>query len=1129
MRGSASFLLGAGLLACLTLPIHLPAQAVYGSIVGVVTDPTGAAVAPAKVLVRDTDRDVTFTAVTNQDGNYSFPHLIAGRYQVTVEAPGFKSFIQDNVGVSVDTAVRLDIKLQVGQLEQKVEVSAEAALLKTERSDTAITFNQKALTELPSFNRRFSDFTLLTPGVLLSSGSLNSTESENPMGSYRLSVNGQFYSGVSHLLDGTDNHDTVLAYQVINPTLESVTEAKITTSAFDAEFANAGAMVVSAQTKSGTNQIHGSAFEFLRNDHLQARDPFSQSLPIYGASGRVIPVTIWNQFGASLGGPIKKNKLFYFADYEGTRKRTGGSTTVWVPTAAERAGNLNDLGVQIFDPSSGAAPANRAPFAGNTIPASLLTTQAQTLLSLLPTPNKPAAPNQPNYQGSGSIGFREDSFNTRVDHYATDKLHLFGRYSLQRFEINSPAVFGLAGGVGFDASKFAGTSYSMNHSVAAGFDYVVHPDLLTDFRFGFFRYHVEVNPLGLDSTPATQAGIPGLNLGTPITGGMPQFTGINGLAFGFGLGVNNCNCTLLENEKQFQFVNNWTKTSGKHTFKFGADVRRAFNLRVPSDSHRSGQLAFATNQTQGPSGGGNGFASFLLGDVANFARYVSNVYDAGERQNRFFFYGQDTFRVNAKLTLNYGLRWEIIRPQYVNGIGKGGDIDPVTGENLIAGTQGVSLSMNVSNPPRAFAPRFGVAYKLNDKTVVRAGYGRNFDLGIFGSVFGHSVTQNLPVLAIQNVVPAFSYQSVFTLAQGPPAVADPAAILAAQPKGPNGFPLQPNGFTTDIVPRTMRIPTIDTANVTVQRQLGAASSLEVAFVGTKGTHVPPGYNYGYNSNDATLTGYNQGLSTNQRRPYYNLLGWTQSTRYSGNDSSNRYYALQTKVEHRFSRGLQLLGHYTWSRALDFDSTQYIYNRVLGFGPNANNRNHVITAMGLWEIPVGRGRSALKNMPRGLDAVVGGWQVNFVQTWMTGLPFTPSYQNCGADEDTGWCRPDIVGSWGVSNPSQYGWFATAPGLLTANGQVSGPWARPQKGVFGDVGRDSLYGPRFSQTDFSAFKEFPIKENMKLQFRCEGFNFLNHTNLGQPSACVDCPGTAGRIFASASAYMPRTWQMGLRMQF
>lgn len=1115
-------------LTCLPMSHRLSSQAVYGSIVGVVTDNTGAIVSGATVTIRDVARDVVFNTTTNESGNYAERHLIVGRYEVKVEAPGFRTFLESNVDVSVDAEVRLDVKLQLGEVKEVVQVTGESPLLKTERSDIAITYDQKAVNELPILNRRFSTLSLFTPGVVLQSGSLNSTESENPMGSYRLEVNGHMYSGVAHLLDGTDNHDSVLAYQVINPTLESVTEAKITTSAFDAEFSNAGAMVVSSQTKSGTNDVHGSAFEFLRNDHLQARDPFAQAQPIYGANGRTIPVTIWNQFGASLGGPIRKNKLFYFGDYQGTRRITGGSKVVWVPTPGERAGNLNDLGINIYDPTGGAAPAGRTQFANNAIPAGLISPQAQALINLLPLPNKPAAPNQPNYQGSGSIRLNEDSFNTRIDDYATSKMHLFGRYSQQRFDMNSPAIFGLGGGTGFDASNFAGTSYSLNYSVAAGFDYVVAPTLVTDFRFGFFRYHVEVNPLGLDTTPAKDAGIPGLNLGTTITGGMPSFTGL-GTSFGFGLGVNNCNCPLLENEHQFQYANNWTKTMGNHTIKFGADLRHAYNLRVPSDNHPSGVLNFGTAQTQGPNGGGSGFASYLLGDVASFARNVESVTDASEMQNRFFFYGQDTWRVTPKLTLNYGLRWEVYRPEYVAGAGKGANINPSTGEVLVAGAKGVSDSLNMTIPPRAFAPRLGIAYKFNDKTVIRTGYGRGFDQGIFGTIFGHNVTQNLPVLAIQNVTPAFSYQSVFTLAQGPPAVTNPAALLAAQPKGPNGYPIQPNGFTTDIVPASQRIPTIDTWNFTIQRQLTGATSLEVAYVGTKGTHEPPAYNGYYNLNEPTLTGYLSGLSTNQRRPFYGLYGWTQTVRYSATDSSNRYHALQVKVEKRFSKGFQMLGHYTWSRALDYDTTQYIYTRGLGFGPNNSNRNHIITVMGLWDLPVGRGRYALANAPRALDYIVGGWQVNVVTNWMTGQPFTPSYQNCGADEDTGWCRPNVVGNWRTSDPSQSAWFTTASTLLTSNGQISGPWQRPLRGTFGDTGRNSLIGPRFAQTDFSVFKEFTITENKKLQLRGEVFNLLNHTNLGQPTASVDAPGTAGRIFATAAQYLPRTAQAALRFQF
>lgn len=1115
-------------LLSLLVSANLNAQTVYGGIVGTVLDASGSAAPSAKIIVRDLDRDISVTTTTNESGSYSQQHLVVGRYQVRVELAGFRASVENEVRVSADTQTRVDFRLQVGEVTQSVEVTGESALLKTEKSDVAITYDQKVVNEIPSINRRFSNLSLLTPGVLLQSGSLNSTESENPMGSYRLEVNGHMYSGVAHLLDGTDNHDSVLAYQVINPTLESVTEAKITTAAFDAEYSNAGAMVVSSQTKSGTNQLHGSLFEFLRNDHLQARDPFTQALPIYGANGRMIPVTIWNQFGASAGGPIKKNKIFYFGDFQGTRRITGGSKTTWVPSAANRTGNLSDLGINIFDPNSGTTPAQRTQYAGNIIPASQVSKQAVNLLNLLPLPNKPAAPNQPNYQGAGSLNLSENSYNMRGDDYLTSKMHVFGRWSQQRFNLFAPALFGLAGGTGFDASNFAGASFSDNRSLATGFDYIVSNSMVTDFRFGYFRYYVNVNPLGLDTTPAKDAGIPGLNLGTPTTGSMPAFSGL-GLNFGFGLGPNNCNCPLLESQHQYQFANNWTKTKGRHTIKFGADIRHAYNLRIPSDNHPSGVLNFGSGQTQGPTGGGSGFGSYMIGQVASFSRNIESVYDASEQQNRMFFYGQDMWHATSKLTINYGLRWEIYRPEYVAGPGKGANINPITGEVMVAGDKGVSNSLNISIPPKAFAPRLGIAYQLNSKTVIRAGYGRGFDQGIFGTIFGHNVTQNLPVLAIQSISPAFSYQNVFTLAQGAPAVPSPAAILAAQPKGPNGFPIQANGYTTDIVPAHQRIPTIDTWNFAIQHQFRGGIALDVAYVGSKGTHEPPAYNGYYNTNEPTLVGYLNGLSTNARRPCYNSFGWTQTVRYSATDASNRYSSLQTKVEKRFSKGLQMMGHYTWSRALDYDTTQYIYTRVLGFGPNNTNRNHVITALALWEVPVGHGRQFLSSMPRAADFILGGWQANTVFNWMTGQPFTPSYQNCGADEDAGWCRPDVVGNWKASNPSQFGWYNTASGVLTANGQVSGPWQRPQRGTWGNTGRNSLRGPRFSQTDFSLFKDFRINESMKFQFRGEIFNLFNHTNLGQPNGTVDAPGTAGRIFATASQYLPRTGQLALRFQF
>jgi hypothetical protein len=1112
------------------------AQAVYGTILGTVTDSTGATVPNAKVVITDLGRDVSNAVQTNESGAYMQRFLIVGRYRVRIESQGFKAYVQDNVAVSVDTEVRVDARLEVGEVNQTVEVSAEAGLLKTERSDVATTYSDKVITELPVLNRRFTNFQLMTPGVVSFPTSLTAASAENPQGSYRMLVNGQSFAGTSHLLDGTDNHDAVLGWIVINPTLESVTEAKITTANYDAEFGVASAGVVSAQTKSGTNKLHGSLFEFLRNDHTFARNPFTQSRVIPNSNGRKIPLTQWNQYGASIGGPVIKNKLFYFGDYQATRRNTGGGALLRVPSVLERSGDLSATGINIFDPASGGTPALRQPFAGNRIPANRLSTQTQNLLKLIPLPNSNAVLDQPNFASSGGVRFNDDSFNVRVDHFTTDKLHLFGRYSMADFRMVAPGSFGLlAGGPGLDASgstnAYAGASDSRNHSIAAGFDYNVTPNLLTDFRFGYFRYHVFGQPNGIGTAPAQEAGIPGLNVDKNFNSGMPAFF-INGYSnnlfrFGYALGVNGCNCPLIQDENQYQFVNNWTRIKGAHTIKFGTDLRRAHNLRVPSDRHRSGELNFDAARTQGPSGGGSGLASFLMGDVSRFERYVSNSLNARETQNRLFFYAQDQWKVTRKLTINYGLRWENYRPQYVNAAGNGGFLNAETGEILVAGQNGVGLDLNVKTSNKTFAPRLGIAYQLDPKTVIRTGYGRGYNLGVFGSIFGHNVTQNLPVLGIQSVQPANNFDAVFTLDKGPTSL-DPAAILAAQPKGPNGFHRLPNGVTTFMITNPIRFPTVDAWNFTVQRQLNSTSSFEIAYVGTKGTHVFAGIGGDYDPNQADVNGFGT-LTTNQRKPFFQKFGWSQNLRYYGSDASNNYHSMQLKFDKRFAKGLNVMSHYTWSKNIDFDGTYYPRDAKLARAKSNNNRTGVFFLASLWEVPVGKGRRFLSGAAKPVDLLLGGWQLNGTYSWMTGQPFTPSYRDCNADRDTGWCRPDLIGDFSVGNPGQAGWFKTASAPLTANGQTDGPWQRPQRARFGTVGRNTIVGPSFAQWDMSFFKNFKIKEDFTAQFRAESFNFANHVNLANPNACVDCPGVAGRIFGAFANYVPRQWQFAVKLQF
>jgi TonB dependent receptor-like, beta-barrel len=627
---------------------------------------------------------------------------------------------------------------------------------------------------------------------------------------------------------------------------------------------------------------------------------------------------------------------------------------------------------------------------------------------------------------------------------------------------------------------------------------------------------------------------------------MPAFTlnGTGGFTFGYSLGVNSCNCPLNEQENEFQWVSNTTHIVGNHSIKFGVDWRFQQNLRVPSDSHRSGQLTFDPTTTQGPTGGGLGLASFLLGDVNASTRYVSNSTEAAERQNRLFSYAQDTWKITPKLTMNIGLRWEIYFPQYVNGKDNGGFQNLATGEVMVTGENGVSLNGNVKTALTHLAPRLGLAYQVDSKTVIRTGYGRSYDVGVFGVSFGHNVTQNLPVLANQSLNPSQPWLSVFTLDKGPTPL-DPTTILASQPKGPNGNPILPNGVAPNVLPLnsngTMRLPVVDAWNFTIERQFTPSTVFSIGYVGNKGYHVTPG-GTNYNVNQPSIVDFGT-LSTNQRRYFYQLYGWTQSIKYFSDDGSVKFNSLQVRGEKRFASGLQFQGNFTWDSAFDFSNTYFFWNPAVDYGRENGVRLFVFNFNGFYELPFGKNKRFLKSASRVADLVVGGWQVSGLGTWESGIPFTPSYVNCGSDEDTGPCRPNLTGSASVSDPSAAGWFQTAPAgttgtgclntasatpLLNANGCTRGPWSRPAPGTFGNVARNSFFGPHFFNTDTSLSKRFQFSERVQGQFRAEMFNTFNHVNLGNPNAQVDSP-TAGQIFAIATLSQMRKWQLGLRVEF
>jgi len=1097
-------------------PASASAQAVYGSISGIITDSSGAIVPGATVTITSVERKTSDSVVSNESGYYVKERLLPGTYEVRAELQGFKTAVYPEVKVSVDTQTGLNVKLDTGAVSETVTVAGFSPVLKTDRADVATTFEAREITDLPVLDRNFTKLILLTPGTQQSMW--QHAASENPQGSTQTMVNGQNFSGTGYQLDGTDNRDPILGIIVINPNFEAIGESKITSQNYDAEFGQATAGVVSVQTRSGSNALHGSGFEFFQNDAFQARNPFTQAQRNV-QTGKFLPETKRNQYGGSLGGPIQKDRIFFFGDYQGTRSNVGGSRLLSVPTPAARNGDLSAYGVNVFDPLTG-DPSQRTQFANNVIPAGRIPQQVRNLLNLIPLPNATGTENgtRDNFVASGSELFNNDTFDVRMDDRISSRLNVFGRYSFADYTRDGPTAFGQGGGA--ELVSLGGTSKVRNHSLAAGFDRTIGTKMVADFRIGYFKYKVNVLPFDFGTTPASDAGIQGLNLDNNFTSGLfgGFVEGGRGFNFGSGLGVNRCNCPLDQDEKQLQFVGNLTRMMGTHAVKFGVDVRRAWNLRVPSDNHRAGELSFNEARTRGPSGGGLGLATFLLGDVTHISRYISPFTDAGERQWRHFYYVQDTWRATPKITLNYGLRADVINPQTVTGEGKGGFLlasisdgafDVPSPNVRVAGVGGIPLNGGIKNTWN-WAPRAGVTYQVNERTVVRAGYGRSYDIGVFGSTFGHTVTQNLPVLSAQSLSGANDFDSVFNLSQ--PA---PAPVFVNVPS--NGEFPQPPGVFARVLPDKQRLPAVDAYNVTVQRELGTMMSIEVGYVGNHGARVFAGDGPGLNLNQPVLTGFPT-VSRDARRPYFSRYGWTQDMDIFCNCATNRYDSLQTKWTKRFGSGYSILATYTLQRERQHGADQFFYAPDLEYGPADWDRVHSFTIATLYELPF------LKE-----NRYLGGWQFNQNTIIQSGLPFNVTYRDAGQDRDAGPNRPNLTGNPdGPQTRDQ--WFNTAP-----IGDPNSAFGRPAVGTFGNLERNALRGPGYWRTDASLFKRFRLVEGHDLEFRIEVVNLFNHVNLGNPDSEIGVPGNnnpnAGRITSTAnfSADPQRNFQFALKYSF
>lgn len=1152
LRRSAYTLLLAGLLPATNL-IQVHAQAVFGSIVGTVTDPSGAAIPNATIVITDTSKGTSQTVQSNASGNYTASRLIPDSYTVKATAQGFSPAEADNVAVAADTSPQVNLVFQAAGASQTVTVTAEAAALQTDRADVGTVLDNRQLQDLPNQNRNFTSFALLTPGV--QRGSFNIAPTENPQGTQSLEVNGSNYGSLGYLLDGTDNREPIDGIIVVNPTLDSVSESKVDTENFPAEFGGAIAGFVSAQTRSGGNEIHGDLFEFRRSAALEARDPFTQSQPD-AVTGKYIPGSLYNQFGGSIGGPILKDKAFFFGDYQGTRQKIGTSLQQNVPTALVRSTCLN----------TASATCDLSQYGGTVISNALVTTQGRALLSQLPAPNAGAATaTTNNYDGSGSGNNNGDQADLRIDDQVTGPLHAFARYDYSRFTLFGAPVFGAAGGEGFGLGNTTGTDTVQNQSAATGFDYAISSTLLTDFRFGFLDYHVSENKFDAGTAPATALGLPNLNTGSADTSGSPSFNVVDGSVSNFGDQF--CNCPLQESEQVFQVANNWTKTFGNHSVRFGGDVRYALNLRNASDYNRSGNLYF--NQS---TGAGSGLAAILEGQVAQFQRFDVYSQTASNRQKRGAFYAQDSWRVTPKLTVNYGVRWDIIFPETVNSPGNGGFTDLQNGVIRVAGIGGIGTNGNQNVDLLNLGGRFGFAYQVRNGTVIRGAIGQVYDdVGFFGTIFGSALTHNIPVVNAENVGSSSNTTAVYSY----------ATLPKQSPQLPiptNGLIPVLNGIGYSVRGNTLLLPKVDQFNVSLQQQISQQMTFTLAYIGNIGERVYPSETAGYNINQPVLPAATtdpavQALelaSRDARRPYYNRFtnlyngGVQQCCSQDINSllpsARETYNAFQVTLEQKFAHGFQLLADYTWSRALNYGATYFANNPSVEKGPSDTNRNQLFVLSGLYELPFGEGKLIGNTSNRWINYGIGGWQLAGTTTWESGLPFTPTYNECGSDEDidtnssspgtSSDCRPDKASTGAdqgfVTSASSYDPVGRSRRIFTpvaplaTNGAQSGPFVRPAFGSFGNIGRDSFHGPTDYFADASLFKNFTVTERVKGQFQFQAFNVFNHVPLGLPSAsnarCVDCTtGDSGLITSVDSAlsssgqpYM-RQLQFGARFTF
>jgi hypothetical protein len=1074
-RALRSGLLGTALavlaILCCLAPPEASAQAVTGTILGIVKDSTGAVVPGATVTVTNTGTGFSRSVVTDAHGEYTAPSIPTGTYTVSAEITGFKKVSKTNVLVGVDQKVRIDIGLELGAMEEVVEIQAETPLLQTSSSDLGTTVVEQQIKTLPLNGRNFVSLTRTVPGILRGNpgANIDGAGSLAWRASASFSANGQRPRDNNYILDGVDNNETWLQTVVIFPSVDALEEFKLQTSNYSAEFGRSLGGVVNLQIKSGTNQYHGSVFEFLRNDAFDANNWFTNR------AGRAKPALSQHQFGVTLGGPIIKDKTFFFADYQGFRNTTGQSYLSTVPTDKMRQGDFSELNRVIYDPLTG------QPFPGNIIPQSRWDPASKNIIEqLYPAPNTAgttAASGQQinNYLITPNLERQDNTFDIKLDHRLTSNNRFFVRYSYDKTHRLLPATLehGDAG-----ATFGAGDGNIKGQSLAFNDTHTFSASLLNEFRFGWSQIKFLNTSIDYGKNLAEAMGIPGINL-NDVTSAMTQMTFQNIR----NLGANG-NQPLITNQNDFQIFDNITKIKGGHTFKLGASVTFRSREILNADTI-VGSFAFNNNMTSNCAGtvsgctvnSNTGFdvASFLLGAATTKTR---NLFDAGtytEKRPEWAAYLQDDYRVNSKLTLNLGVRYDIFVP-WVEIEDRQSNFDESTGQFVVASDnatiQGVNVGRYLQTYSKGdFAPRVGFAYdvKGTGRTLLRGGVGMfwNFTPGGTSS----SKAQNPPFL--QSTALTASPNSNFS-------ANDPKMqVSAGLPPPPGVDPTRPaSGTTRSIFDINFRDAYTINWNVNVQQQIGQNYMLEIAYAGARGRQ----YLLKGNPNEAPAT---VGVTnSNVNRPYALLSPALRDVGQVQSGGILNYNGLLTKLQRRFANGISLLASYTFAKGMDYNSDNDglvtvldVYNIAgYNYAVTSYDVTHTVSLSGIYELPFGRGQW------------YGGWQLSGIYYWRTGLPVDIRQQTGMLSTGTG-NRPDTIGDPSLSDPTVAKWYDPAAFQVTAD----------NTGTWGDTGRNTVRGPGQSNLDLSLIKATRFGR-YNLELRCEAFNVLNHPQFNLPNGTI-----------------------------